>query len=821
MAVVAPLIIGGVHRWVLLMMMAAALVAVILFAVGAWVEGRPVRVGIEVLLPCAFLLIPALQAVPLGRSVRAAIDPRGSALLADSLDGSARSAPLSLDPPSTRADLGRAAVALVIFLLAFHAAAGQSRRHVFLRAVAGVGVAAVLIGVGHRVFGVAKIYGLVNSTARTLVIGPFVNSNHTAELLELAAFACFACAFLRPGALGRVGWIAGAILCIGGVAATLSRGGVLGTAVGGATFLVIQTLTRRDRDAPAGRRFSIGWVALLLVFVLVGAAAMGAGQLVDRFHTGSVTNDVRFQLWRNSLRVLAAHPFGVGRGAFERVFPVYRELNTSFPLQFSFVENEPLQLLLDCGWFFFALLTAAVGVAIWALVRRGRRDRTEALLIAGLVAIGVHSFFDFGLETLGVVVPFMAILGTLLGRAHAGSGREHPRIAALAVGAAILGLIVGWGSVASASSDDFDGLLKKVRDVQARRQLLERAQRAHPVDYFYVLAYARLQPLKAGGSTASPRLHALNRALALCPRCETVHAEVARNLWSIGLKRQSLLEWRTAVQLQPLILPEAFQSLLSGGATPPELAAIAGSDARRMIKVAELMRAAGSPASAMAVLDQAAAVSTPTAELLIERAQLQLQLGQTDAVTATLAQAKAQGLSDPRLSALEARQLLNTRGAAAADEALAILDSAAVRYPTDLSVQRARVDLVRDYGRWRAVDRALEGLKQAVYREQGRGTEAHVAAGRLYARLSRYVNAINEYQMALLESPDDVSLWMEFAGVAIAAGRPLVARDAYNQAARISPNDPTIRRMLQTLDERMAHAREPASDGPAQPDWAR
>ena len=75
-----------------------------------------------------------------------------------------------------------------------------------------------------------------------------------------------------------------------------------------------------------------------------------------------------------------------------------------------------------------------------------------------------------------------------------------------------------------------------------RRAVLVRAQEAHPLDYFYVLSYARLEPLRGPPGTPSPRMHSLNRALRLCPGCDAVHQEVASNLWRMGLRSQALLQ---------------------------------------------------------------------------------------------------------------------------------------------------------------------------------------------------------------------------------------------------------------------------------------
>ena len=182
----------------------------------------------------------------------------------------------------------------------------------------------------------------------------------------------------------------------------------------------------------------------------------------------------------------------------------------------------------------------------------------------GCSAITVHNLVDFGLETLGVLLPFMAVLGTVLGRLRppndaAPFWRGWPS-RAIACG----GLFVGTVPVAHPSYDDFDALLKKPSSRDQRRQLLERAQRAHPTDYFYALALARLEPIRASTGGPSPRFHALNRALVLCPSCEQVHVEVARNLWSLGLRRQSLLEWRTAVSLQPALLTPTLGGARTG-----------------------------------------------------------------------------------------------------------------------------------------------------------------------------------------------------------------------------------------------------------------
>ena len=150
---------------------------------------------------------------------------------------------------------------------------------------------------------------------------------------------------------------------------------------------------------------------------------------------------------------------------------------------------------------------------------------------------------------------------------------------------------MGVISIAHSSCDNFDQLLKNTASADNRRALLLRAQRVHPLDYYYPLAYARLEALRGPAGSPSPRFKALNRALVLCPQCETVHIEVARNLWSMGLRGQAMLEWRSAVQLQPRLLTPALGELFSAGANPQELASLAAFDPPRMVEVASFLGA--------------------------------------------------------------------------------------------------------------------------------------------------------------------------------------------------------------------------------------
>jgi O-antigen ligase/tetratricopeptide (TPR) repeat protein len=809
--IAAPLVVGGVHRVPMILLMLVCALAVASLAFGGGTQ-RPLRVGAAVVLPLVLLAIPLLQALPLPMALRGLLDPNGNALLADNDLTTLHFWPLSLDPVVTREYVGKAAAAVALFMIAYHLASGQTRRHVIPRIVGLTGVAAVFIGLGHHILGFTEIYGLFASNPRSLLTGPFVNANHTAEFLELATFACLACAFQRDNILNRYGWFTGALLCAVGAIATLSRGALLGLVVGAVLFVLLRRAAT-DAAPRARRGAAVAWAVAVVLLVGATAAALGAGGLVDRLRTTSLADEVRLHLWRDAFRVLAAHPVGIGRGAFDRVYPIYRTVETWAPITFAYLENHPLQLLVDSGWLLFAAVVVAVGLVVREVVRHGRRDRIEAAFLAGLAAVVAHSFLDFALETMGAALPFAAILGTVMGRCRPKEGPPASQRAVWAlVAVTCASLTFSAVSIARPSDDDFDKLLKRAHGLEESRAVLVRAQLVHPTDYFYAFAYARTAPVKLTGGR-SPRLHALNRAMRLCPGCEQVHAEAARTLWRMGLHSQALVEWRAAVRNEPTYFKQALDELWRSGAKATELAGLASFDAAKMVEAADFLSTQNQLKAALTILDEADLLDAPRAESLLTRCGLQIRLGQLDAAATTLAEARAAGIQDPRLAVLEANLVLGTRGAAGAGDAFAILDLAATRYPLDVPVQRLRISLVSTYAKWQAADRAIDGFKLALYRATGSAVEANLAAARIRAQLSQWNACFSEYRTALAQDGGNVWTWYGFGQTAEQAGRDSTAREAYAEAARLLPTDQNIATSLRRVEARQGYLRGPSAPG--------
>jgi tetratricopeptide (TPR) repeat protein len=775
----APLACGAVHRVVLfplLGIVAALALVTAALARTRQAEFKPVRV---LALPLLFLVIAFAQIVPIPAALRALLDPAGSELLR--LAGLTGARPLSLDPPETYLRFAEAAAALAVGVAALVLASGRRLRFVAPGLVATAGLAALVIGLGHRAVSEDKIYGIF-SYGRGLPVGPFINPNHTAEFLELAAFAALAFAFARPSRDGQRVWKIVAAVLAAGALSTLSRGSVLALGSGALTWFLLA-----PRSDEGERLHRTRFAAVLIGLVIVAGVALGFGAegLVGRFAENSAGNEPRLSLWWDALRVVRAHPAGVGLGAFGRVYPVYRGLPSAAWYQFP--ENQPLGLLIETG-----IPGALLMLGAWALVLRyfaknARRDRVEASLAAGLIAVLAHNLTDFGLETPGVLLPFCAILGAMFGRQALVPETPAPSRRTMAVaGFAAAAVLVGIALLCSRSTRDFDALLQSPFRAD-RPKLAQEASRAHPTDYVYALAEARLEPTDL--ASASNRLRMLNRAIILCPQCGGAHIEAARDLWRLGRRQQALLEWRTVLALQPAQLPSAVDELARAGAKPTELMALA--DAHNRHDLSRLLLGRGMIDAARQML--ATSTDQDGVEFHLVAAQIALQAKDLPAARAASKQALTAAPRDPRgfLMAAEVESRANDR-----DKAIQILTDGLRIEPMNVELNRKLLGLLMQTEKWRAIDGALADLRRALSQSGASMTEANLAAASIFEHRGQFQRALAEYQAVVASNPENPGLLLALAHAAEQAGSVTVAIDAYNAVLRLAPDQAEARAAL-------------------------
>jgi Flp pilus assembly protein TadD len=208
-----------------------------------------------------------------------------------------------------------------------------------------------------------------------------------------------------------------ALVILGGIAVTVSRGSWASTCLAMLLFFVAMMFQRIHRLP-----------ALLLLVLLVGAVAFylpksffvqgRLQQLVT--DTGKVNDDLRFSLWAPAYRMWGENPWcGVGPAHFDARFRAYRPEEVQ--LTPDRAHNDYLNTLADWGAIGFALVASAWVLLAWGVAKTwryvgrsspdlgGRAGSNKFAFVLGaslgLVAILAHSFVDFNMH-----IPANAIL---------------------------------------------------------------------------------------------------------------------------------------------------------------------------------------------------------------------------------------------------------------------------------------------------------------------------------------------------------------------------------------------------------------------------
>lgn len=247
--------------------------------------------------------------------------------------------------------------------------------------------------------------------------GQFVNQNHFAFLMEMG-FGLTLGTILGGGMRRERALIYFALLLPIWTALVLSnsRGGLLAMlAQLIAAVLLFPVVVQPAKSNVAGRKafrvarllpVRIFFLVLLLLAVVGGTLWIGGDRLASRFEPGRGERDPaavsRREIWQATWKMWKAHPIaGVGMGGYWVAIPGYH--NASGTLVPQEAHNDYLELLASGG-----IIGAAIGIWFCAVLfkrtqtslRSPSRFRRAASFGAalGIVGVGVHSLFDFGLH---------------------------------------------------------------------------------------------------------------------------------------------------------------------------------------------------------------------------------------------------------------------------------------------------------------------------------------------------------------------------------------------------------------------------------------
>lgn len=305
-----------------------------------------------------------------------------------------------------------------------------------VRCIAWLAMAIAFLAIIQKFTSPNEIYWFRPTPQNAGTVGPWVYHNHYAGFMELVfplVLALFfhycptftyqqtlraqtVSIFTAPGSNMHFFLGFGAILILASVLISLSRGGIISISIGLLFFLLIHS---RKNSGSGGKMLPF----LLLGFVLLAMTWLGWDPILSKINrtfseTGGVTG-ARLLVWQDCIPLIRDFLFtGSGFGTFIQVYPQYRTVPTT--VIFDHAHNDYIELLTDGGIIGF-LLAAWFVITIlghgFQRLKIRREPYSLLLIIAGLTAIFsllFHSVTDFNMHNGANGLYFFFLCGILI-----------------------------------------------------------------------------------------------------------------------------------------------------------------------------------------------------------------------------------------------------------------------------------------------------------------------------------------------------------------------------------------------------------------------
>jgi hypothetical protein len=573
------LAIGTVHTLTLLFVAAAAFgaVALVLYSrVTAPVAAGQISLSLPLVTFLALAAYSLLQAVPLPIGVLRSIAPANAdvweRVLLPFVEPPLRWASLSLDPGASVVEALKWSVYAAVFALA---AAVSSRRGASFGTalVFASAVLAALTTVGHGLAGATRVFGLYQPAFAVSAwhIGPLLNTNNLAGYLNLGAITGLGLILSRKPIVPA--WLSGlgVMLIVGVNITSASRAGVLALPLGVILLALISRATHAHRSTSGAAPQTVHASTWLIGLSIGGGAVLavlgGSREAWTELYEKDLSK-IGMLFWAKPL--LGEHPwFGIGRGAFESVFPVYRASPGN--LVYTHAENFPAQWASEWG---IPITIAAFIAFAWAFApgRLGvSRSMSAASGWVGVLIVLLQNMFDLALEVPAVSIALAAVLGSLWGdgrrrrpssarsaapstsgEANAPAPARQIRMAWIVAAAGVLLIaLAGRYRLTDVASDRLaikasyeTRHVQFPEDARALRAELRAAMQRHPAEPYFPLIGA-LVAIRAGDQNPMPWLQ---RTLERGQINGKAHLLLSEVLHDRGALAQALFELRLSVE---------------------------------------------------------------------------------------------------------------------------------------------------------------------------------------------------------------------------------------------------------------------------------
>lgn len=409
----SALALGSVHTPVLCVVTVVLAMAVWL----AWFNAEPTRprsvASVLFYVAIGLTAYTLLQCVPMPVSMLAAIAPQNADVWARCLsplrEPGPSWAPISLDPIATRTEVLKGVAYLLAFLTALRVA---NRREGVDFCAAAIVITATTLGVAallHPAFGAEKVFGVYRPEHAPYArhVAPILNPNVLAGYLNIGFCIALAAGISPRPRLPRPIAMAFAIVLAAIQLWVASRGGVLAMVVGAGLVAWMTVAAHREDRGVKISYLVYGAVGAAGVLMCVLAASEEAwGELAS-------ADTSKLNLFKQVLKVVKSFPIvGTGRGAFESVYPAFRQGTGHYV--FTHPENVVLQWVSEWG---VVIGLAALGAVAWGLRPRAVFARGQSVIgaWAAILSVAVHNLVDLSSEIPGVVVALSVCAAIVVG----------------------------------------------------------------------------------------------------------------------------------------------------------------------------------------------------------------------------------------------------------------------------------------------------------------------------------------------------------------------------------------------------------------------
>jgi len=816
----SALAIGAVHVRVVALLAPLAFVGAALALRREHERHGSVSIALPAAIAASLAAYCLLQALPLPMALLERLAPQNADVWARSLlpfgEPGPRFASLSLDPDSTLVEALKWSSYAAIFTAA---AAVSARRGIAtgLVTVFGSALAVALTTVVHGLAELTQVYGFYEASVPLPPwhVGPLINPNTLAGYLNLGALAGMGLALMHDPIAPRWLLASGVAFLVAVDVTSASRGGVV-TLLFGVLLLVALLRARAARRGHGGVDPSLRWLlgAALAGGVLL-AALGGTRATWAELHDKNL-DKLEMVLW--ALPVLRDHPiFGIGRGAFESVFPAYRAKPGH--VTFAYLEDFPAQWLVEWGApvalaallaFAFALRPSRLGVL---------RSRSSACAFTGVVVVLLQNLVDLSLEIPALCYAVAVVLGAAWGdRARsrpsrvlsARTPRKFARFApavALCVGLALSAsaFAIGHPDVAAEREavrrayDETNITNPTAHD--ALKGMLRAAMQRHPAEPYFPLVGA----LAAFQSKRESALPWLQRTLERGHMNGRAHLLLAQVLAARGARRQALLELRIAVGQDRSLLGPAGQFAARCSKDFDELlgAAPEGPEGAYMLDELAVQTRNAGLAELSARLDTAAIERSPKARgPRIRRAEATIEAiekggcddrARCDEEVGQLATALEAAFPDESLGARLRARLSAAEGRP--EEGEALLSKHCTLVTDRAPCLRARVEVASRIPGTDRIEAAGKDLLAATCLTTSTCAETASWLARIRDGRGDSGAALSLYARAAREEPTEAR-WLALADAASRAGAHAQAADALERAALKSNKTEELRKRI-------------------------